>query len=225
MLRDYDSTKSPSFRLKLRKRGASLLQANDPVAFASKSLTETESCYSNIGREILDIMFGRGRFHQYGYGRHLEVHTDHNPLESIYTKHLFAATPRLERMLLRIQQCDVSIKYVPGIDVKLADALSMVNQCNTEPIQGLDMYVHEVHMHLNASPTSIVEIRMKTSKDSTMHALCEIISLGWSERKAHCPVHLMPFWNCRDERIVEDGLVLKRKLILEWTTSLDTSGR
>ena len=39
------------------------------------------------------------------------------------------------------------------------------------------MSMHEVHMYLNASPTRIVEIRMETSKDSTLHALCEIISL------------------------------------------------
>ena len=69
----------------------------------------------------------------------------------------------------------MSIKYVPGSDVKLADALSRVNPCNTGPIRGLDLSVHELHMHLNASPTRIVEIRMETSKYSTLHALCEII--------------------------------------------------
>ena len=100
-------------------------------------------------------------------------------------------------MLLRIQKYDVNIKYVPGSDVKLADALSRVNPCNTGPIRGLDLSVHEVYMHLNASPTRIVEIRMEISKGSTLHALCEIISLGWPENRVHCPAHLMPFWNFR----------------------------
>ena len=90
----------------------------------------------------------------------------------------------------------------------------MVNPCNTGPIRGLDLSVHEVHMHLNASPTHIVEIRMETSKDSTPHALCEIISLGWPENIAHCPAHLMPFWNFRDELSVEDGLILKGQRIV-----------
>ena len=162
------------------------MQANGPIAFASKSLTETESRYSNIEREMLGIVFGLERFHQYVYERHVEVHTDHKPVESVYTKHLFAAAPRLARMLLRIQQYDVSIKYVPGNDVKLADALSRLNPCNTGHIRGLDLSVDEVHMHLNASPTRIVEIRMETSKDSILHALCEIISLGWPENRAHC---------------------------------------
>ena len=138
------------------------------MAFASKSLTEAESRYSNTEREMLSIVFGLERFHQYVYGRHVEVNTDHKPLESIYTKHLVAAPPSLARMISRLQQYDVSIKYVPGSDVKL----SRVNPCNTGPIRGLDLYVHEVHMHLNASPTRIVEIRMETSKDSILHALC-----------------------------------------------------
>ena len=112
-------------------------------------------------------------------------------------------------MILRIQQYDVSIKYVPGSDVKLADALSRLNPCNTVPIRCLYMSVHEVIMHLNASPTHIMKIRMETSKDSTLHALSEIISLGWQENRAHCPAHLMPFWNFRDELSVEDGLILK----------------
>ena len=163
---------------------------------------------------MLGIVFGLERFHQYVYGRHVEVHTDHKPRESIYIKHLFAAPPRLARMLLRIQQYHVSIKYVPGSDVKLADALSRVNPCNTGPIRCLDLSVHELHMHLNASPTRIVEIRMETSKDSTLHALCEIISIGWLENRAHCPTHLMPFWNVRDELSVEDGLILKGQRIV-----------
>ena len=64
---------------------------------------------------------------------------------------------------------------ITGSDAKLADALSRVNLCNTGPIRGLDLSVLEVHVHLNASPARIVEIRMETSKDSTLHALCEII--------------------------------------------------
>ena len=78
----------------------------------------------------------------------------------------------------------------------------------TGHIRVLDLSVHEEHiMHLNASPVRIVEIRMETSKESNLHALCEIISLGWPENRAHCQTHLMPFWNFRDELSVEDGLI------------------
>ena len=108
----------------------------------------------------------------------------------------------------------ISIKYVPDSDVKLADALSRVNPCNMGPIRGPDLSMHEVHMYLNASPTRFVEIRTGTSKDTTLHALCEIISLGWPENIAHCPAHSMPFWHFRDELSIGDGLILKAQRIV-----------
>ena len=76
-----------------RGLGAALLQANGPIVFARKSLTETESRYANIEREMLGIVFGLERFHQYVYGRQFEVHTNHKPLESTYNKQLFTARP------------------------------------------------------------------------------------------------------------------------------------
>ena len=69
-------------------------------------------------------------------------------------------------------------------------------------------------MHLNASPTRIVEIRMETSKDNILHALCEIISLGWPENRAHCPAQLVPFWNFRYDLSVQDGRMLKGQCII-----------
>ena len=58
VLRYYDSTKPLVIHVNASQRGlvATLLQANDPIAFASKSLTETESCHSNIEREMLGIV-------------------------------------------------------------------------------------------------------------------------------------------------------------------------
>ena len=216
VLRYYDNTKPLILQVDASQRGlgAALLQDGGPIAFASKSLTETESRYTNIEREMLGIVFGLERFHQYVYGRHVDVHTDHKPLEAISGKHLINAPPRLARMLLRIRQYDATIKYVPGRDIPLADALSRVNPCNTGPIEGIDLSVHETHMYLNASPARITQIRDETENDGTLHALREIISHGWPESRAQCPVHLMDFWNFRDELNVEDGIVLKGNRIV-----------
>ena len=42
----------------LKGLGACILQDNKPIAFASKSLTDTETRYANIERELLAIVFG-----------------------------------------------------------------------------------------------------------------------------------------------------------------------
>jgi len=62
-------------------------------------------------------------------------------------------------MMLRIQKYDVEIKYVPGKDIPVADALSRVSPCPGDTIDGLDVSVHGLHLHLNATPTRINQIR------------------------------------------------------------------
>ena len=109
--------------------GAALIQTDSSgkekvIAFASKALTPTEQRYANIEREMLAVVFGAERFHTFLYGSLFVVETDHKPLESIQLKSLSQAPPRLQRMLLRLQQYDMTIKYRPGKDLLLADALS-----------------------------------------------------------------------------------------------------
>ena len=48
--------------------GATLMQEDKPVAFASKTLTDTESRYANIERELLAVVYGCEKFHNYLYG-------------------------------------------------------------------------------------------------------------------------------------------------------------
>ncbi|CAC5393321.1 unnamed protein product [Mytilus coruscus] len=81
--------------------GAMLIQDNKPVAYASRSLTDAESRYANIERELLGVLFGLERFNDYTYGKHINVESDHKPLEMIVRKSLGCAPPRLQRMLLR----------------------------------------------------------------------------------------------------------------------------
>ena len=70
----------------LKGLGATLLQNNKPVAFASKALTETEKRYANIERELLAVVFGCTRFHTYVYGSKFRVESDHKPLKTYSTK-------------------------------------------------------------------------------------------------------------------------------------------
>ena len=54
-----------------------IIQDGHPIAFVSKSLTDTETWYANIERELLAIMYGCEKFHTYLYGRTFMVETDH----------------------------------------------------------------------------------------------------------------------------------------------------
>ena len=91
---------------------------------SSKSLTDMETHYVNIKRELLAIVFGCEKFHMHLYGRTFIVETDHKYLEMISLKYLIAAPARLQQMLLRLQQYDMTIMYRLGNEMLLADALS-----------------------------------------------------------------------------------------------------
>ena len=68
--------------------GVVLSQLNDsgeehPVAFANRSLSDTEKRYAQIDREALAIMYGVVKFQKYLFGREFTLVTDHKPLVHI----------------------------------------------------------------------------------------------------------------------------------------------
>ena len=79
----------------MKSLGATLLQEGRPVAYGSKALTPAETRYANIEREMLAVVYGWGRFHNYVFGQKFSVQSDHKPLAAIHMKHLNAAPPRL----------------------------------------------------------------------------------------------------------------------------------
>ena len=124
-LRYYDRTKPVTLQCdasSLKGLGACIIQDGQPITFASKSLTDIETRYANIERELLAIIYGCEKFHTYLYGRTFVVETDHKPLEMISLKNLTVAPAQLQRMLLHLQQYDLVITYWPGREMLLVDA-------------------------------------------------------------------------------------------------------
>ena len=68
--------------------GAVMMQEGTPIAYASRALSETETRYSVIEKEMLGIVFALEKWNQYKFGREVIIYTDHKPLESICCKPL-----------------------------------------------------------------------------------------------------------------------------------------
>ena len=54
------------------------------VRFESRTLTVAEQKYSQLDKEALALVFGIKKYHQYLYGRHVELNTDHKRCTPIY---------------------------------------------------------------------------------------------------------------------------------------------
>ena len=77
--------------------GAAVLQKGQPVAYVYRALTPAESCYGQIEKELLAIVFACKRFDTYIYGRDVVmVETNHKPLEAIMRKALNSAPQWLQ---------------------------------------------------------------------------------------------------------------------------------
>ena len=170
----------------LRGLGACLIQKHkgkdQPIAFASKSLTDAETRYANIERELLAIVFACQRFSTYLLGRSFVAESDHKPLEMIAMKNLANAPPRLQRMLLELQRYDVTIKYRPGKEMQLADALSRCPARASQEIK-LDMRVD----YIAFTKPWIEKLKDSTQRDPILATVYQLTQQGWPHQRRHVP--------------------------------------
>ena len=136
----FDTNKPVTIQTDARKRGvgATILQHGRPVAYASKSLTETES-YCNIEREMLSIVFGRS--HHYGHGRHVTIETDHKPLESIASNE---CSSEIDENATWYTEIRLHLEICPrkGHSLSIADGLSRL-PVHGGVISDLNVTIHE----------------------------------------------------------------------------------
>ena len=192
--------------------GALLLQDAKPVAYASRALTDAETRYAQIEKELLAVVFAFNRFHQYVYGKEIKVESDHKPLESITKKPLSAAPPRLQRMLLQLQRYNFTLLYKPGKEMILADTLSRAyikGAPDSDLEEDLVCAVSLVIDNLPVSDPKLEAIRVATERDPTMTKLQDTIRRGWPERKSEIPQELNGYWNFREELSEAEGIILK----------------
>ena len=184
----FDPNKSSTLQVdsSLKGLGVVLMQEGRPISFASKSLTDTESRYANIERELLAVVYGCERFHTFLYGKPFVVVSDHKPLEMIQLKNLHCAPPRLQRMLLRLQNYDVTIQYQPGKSLTLADGLWRLPILKSSPAVELDVQVNLIQF----SWERVLQLREETAHDPVLAPLRDLLVTGWPDAWKELPKQL-----------------------------------
>ncbi len=219
VLRYYDVTKPVILQTDASSKGlgAVLLQDGFPIAYASRSMTATQVRYAQIEKELLAVVFACERFHQYIYGKTVEVHSDHKPLESILKKPLATAPARLQRMLLRLQKYDINLVYKQGKLLQVADTLSRAQLAETaEEISEEEMrsQVHLIHSSLPCSNEILEEVRQETSRDPLLQKIVQVLHKGWPLSKKAFPDDLKEYWKHRSELSENGGIILKNQRII-----------
>ena len=99
-----------------------------PIAYASRTLSNSERNYSQIDKESLAIIFAVKHFHFFLYRKdRFTIYTDHKPLISLFGAHAKLPTlvaARLQRWALTLSAYNYKIEYRTGANNGNADALS-----------------------------------------------------------------------------------------------------
>ena len=187
-----------------------------PIAFASRTLAPPEKRYSQLDKEALAIIFGVKRFHQYLYGRHFIIHSDHKPLMFIFdeSKTIPAmASARIQRWALTLSGYSYTIRYKAGKEHANADALSRLPlaEAPTEvPRPPETVFLME---HLAAFPVSAANIRSQIDRDPTLAKVRQFVTCGWPTLPVTSP-EMQPFNQRREELSVEDGCLLRGSRVI-----------
>ena len=161
---------------------------------------------------MLAVMYGCGRFHNCVFGHKFSVQSDHKPLAAIHLKHLNAAPPRLHQMLMRLQQYNMKIVYVPGKYVPVADALLRLSQEDQYDIDDLSIVIHDVSSQFSSEIMTC--IRTALNEDYEFQALEEVVFQGWPQSRTDVHQSLLSYWNFHDEISIDDGILLKGSRVI-----------
>jgi hypothetical protein len=214
VLRFYDPSKALTLTVDASKDGlgAALLQEGAPVAYASRSLNNTQKCYAQIEKEMLAIVYGAKKFHQYIYGKKVVVETDHKPLTHIFKKSLIDCPMRMQRMLLDLQIYDLDVRYKPGKEMYISDAVSRIKMPNDETKIFTNEYEAQVsylRKHFPISRAKNEQFRIETRKDEGLQIVSRYIKEGWPNSKAKCRLESQEYFGVRSEMVIIDNLVYR----------------
>ena len=154
-------------------------------------------------------MFGLEKFHSYIYGLStFTVETDHRPLVAIMKKNLNEMSPRIQRMMMKMQRYDFELIYTPGKHQILVDARAPTKNSASTTEDDIQAHVNMVSATLPVSDAKTRQIIEETARDPELQHIMENMQNGWSA--GSCP----QFYHLRGELSVLDGLLLKQNRIV-----------
>ena len=194
------------------------MQEGQPIAYASRALTKTQQNYPQIEKETLAVVFWCEKFHQFVYGRTVEVETDHRPLQSIFNKPLHQAPARLQRFLLQLQKYDLQVTYKPEKYLYVADTLSQSYPQKTKEQLVSETEINAINpkSYLPISPEKYATVPTRNSErlETENPDLSSVILKGWPDNREDVSPAVRQYWSYRDELTCLDGLMFKGDKII-----------
>ncbi|GFU76592.1 uncharacterized protein K02A2.6 [Trichonephila clavipes] len=183
-LKYFNGNKAVTVSVDTSKNGLGAVLLQEGLAYGSVSLTQTQQRYAQIEKELMSVIYGLEHFNYYIYGRIVTVQTDHKRIQGLSKKPYDTISPRIQRMLLRLNKYNIQLKYVPVKNLAIADALSRAQSTTDNFDEGLGQEATvRINMLKQASPTKWEEIASLTAGDPEMQDVLFHINNGWPHKK------------------------------------------
>lgn len=198
--------------------GACLLQDGRPVAYAARTLTPTERRWAQIEKELLAVVFGCTRFHQYIYGHDkVTVESDHKPLETIIKKQLNETPARLQRLMIKLQHYCIDLQYKPGKLLFIADTLSRATTASgndDDLCEDVMIHINTLYENIEATPEMLKKIKEETEKDTILTTVCQYYKNGWLNNKNQVAGIVKAYWSVHNELHVVNGILFRNDRVV-----------
>uniref|UniRef100_A0A914DCM8 RNA-directed DNA polymerase n=1 Tax=Acrobeloides nanus TaxID=290746 RepID=A0A914DCM8_9BILA len=183
------------------------------IAHASKTLTDAEKNYSQIEKEALGLVYGVKKYHQYIWGNHFTLVTDHKPLVTIFGSKKgipTTAANRLQRWAIILMGYSFDIMYKSTSEFGQVDGLSRLPiGIDEEFDQGNIFFEHQINQLfddiLENIPVLPKQIMEHTSIDPFLNKVLQYIFEGFPPKIRH-PV-LRNFAIKNDELSAHNGCI------------------
>ena len=148
------------------------------VAYASRSLSDVESRYSQTEKDALAIVWAIERLHLYLFGNHFTLYTDGKPVQLIVDNPKSKPPARIEQWNLHLQGYNFTVVHTKGSQ-NPSDFLS--RHSNPRENEKLDVlaedYVNFLIIHAVPKAMSLEEIQLATKADNTLQRLTDLLNL------------------------------------------------
>ncbi|CAH2086484.1 unnamed protein product [Euphydryas editha] len=153
-----------------------------PIAFASRTLNDAETKYSQIDKEALAIIWAVKKFDLYLKGRTFTLVTYHKPLISIFNPSKTASSiyaDRMTRWSLILSNYNYIIKYRTSQNNAAADFPSRlpINNSSEDDKSYLEGNINSIV--LDNPPVTLTDVAKHTQRDPVLSKVLTYLREGW----------------------------------------------
>ena len=114
----------------------------------------------------------------------MQIHSNHQPLKSVFSKSIVSCPPCIQKFL-RLQQYEFDLKYSPGKTMLVLDALSQPYIKISKPEFDENGLIHQIYfliLNLPINSERLDQFKEETRKDPILQTLIKYTIEGWLQK-------------------------------------------